>query len=388
MSEDEYDQIKKKKCVISVVTADKLFNLPLYEVYLVIDCRNSINYDESHIASAFNYPPPKEGCGLKSLYKLFAYMSNNCSHERWNPLVLYGDSDPQVIAHMKRFVESLKELIDNPIAYENPDSPDSELFYNNIVNKVSNLWVLEGGFEAFQHQYGFQCLPALIHTVRSDPCGASLMRPTPHHISHEGNGIFIGSRAIEWTPDYLSAIQVSAIVTDPKNRLQFGNMHEEASLLFFVCSISNDEDGSAENQQVSIWSQDRLGALFDGASEFIQSAVLARQRVLVQLNGRSHSAALVIAWYMRYQGMDFDAAKAILQGCTRKFVAASSSAADRNDSSSSGSSGRDSNSDSDKGPPSLLHSAQLFERELKAWATSSLRCAPCTPAPAPITSQP
>lgn len=41
-----------------VVNSFDVYNLPLFEDHLVIDCRNSEDYQKEHIATAFNIPPP------------------------------------------------------------------------------------------------------------------------------------------------------------------------------------------------------------------------------------------------------------------------------------------------------------------------------------------
>ena len=93
--------------IVSLVSPRQVFNLSLFEVYLVIDCRPREQYLSGHVASALNFPPPTNESSLgrtESLLSFATYASENYANERWNPIVIYGDTDDQkVCKHLSWF---------------------------------------------------------------------------------------------------------------------------------------------------------------------------------------------------------------------------------------------------------------------------------------------
>jgi hypothetical protein len=324
-----------RKCAVEVVSAKRAFNLPLYEVYFVIDCRQASKFIVGHIASALNFPPPVARSERhQSLAEFANYASDNFCNDRWDPIVLYGDDDEEVVAHMQWVVAKLLEF-----AGTSPPDGMENWFIQCICKKARNIWIIEGGYEGFVKEY-----PLLTFTpVQPFDTGASSMKPLPYHVSSEGDGVFLGSRAVEWSKDLIEGMGIRAVVLDTVAGKKFDSASCVEPLECFLCSLSNDDD--ALDEKVTVWEPNRMEMLFEYATEFIQNAVLNNRRVLIQLQGRSASAAIAIAWTMRYQHKSFEEARAALFSCTLR---------DPTDATSS-----------------VLDKTLLLEKELRLWEKSA-----------------
>ena len=78
-----------------VVPPVRVFNLPLFELYLVIDVRLSKAFNDEHIVTACNFEPKQESSTetMKRLLHLFQHLVDiGTIPENTSPVVLYGDS--------------------------------------------------------------------------------------------------------------------------------------------------------------------------------------------------------------------------------------------------------------------------------------------------------
>jgi hypothetical protein len=296
------------------VTHQQVFNLPLYETYLVIDCRPSDVYDACRIQSAFNYPPVASDNmeeKVNNMNKFIEFMDTHYLNERWTPIVLYGDESNQLVTeHVTQFSNLLSDFIETKrgIVRANNVNTAYEGLIEHISNRTEKIWILNGGFDEFQKHYPCLCLP--VDKTVDDISGASSMIPLPYHIDTNGEGVFISSRAVRWTSDLLNSFKVKALVMDMPTSIMMSPelTHTECEIESFVCSLPDHGEGE--------WSTDNLELLFDKVSDFINECVLSHKRVVVHLHGRSHSAALCIAWYMKYKNISYNEAKQLLQSVT------------------------------------------------------------------------
>jgi hypothetical protein len=317
---------------VEVVPASRVSNLPLYEVFFVIDCRETIKYESGHIASALNFPPPlpfesKESC----LAKFTACASANFCNDRWDPIVIYGDTSPHVVAHMAWVTEKLLAFIVSPV----PQSVN-DWFLRCMSRSARNIWVIGSGYEGFIGLY-----PPLM--VCGPEPAADKMTPLPYQVSLEGGGPFIGSRAIEWTQPLIEAMGIQAVVLDKPATKVFDSERLTSPLEYFLCSIGNSED--SEEETLTVWSRNRLETLFERTTEFIHGCLQKTHRVLIQLEGRSVSAAIAVAWYMRYKHLTFDDARTAVFATTLRDPLDPTS--------------------------SVLDKSSIFEKELRLWERSA-----------------
>jgi hypothetical protein len=323
------------KCGVDIVCAKRVYNLPLFEGYFVIDCRPVSQFSAGHITSALNFPPPLSHAERsRSLVEFANYASDNFCNDRWDPIVLYGDDDEGVVAHMKWVMEKLQEFAGFP-----PPETMDNWFIQCMCKKARHIWVLDGGYDGFVKEYPLLTFMPL----KPFDTGASYMKPLPYHVSDEGDGIYLGSRAIEWSKDLIEGMGIRAVVLDKVAAKKFDSAACVDPLECFLCSLSNDDD--TVDEKVVVWTHNRMETLFECATEFIQNAVLSNRRVLIQLQGRSASAAIAIAWTMRYQRKSFEEARAALFSCTLRDPADATS--------------------------SVLDKTLLLEKELRLWEKSA-----------------
>lgn len=199
----------EKDSVIKIVSPLKVFNLPLFETYLVMDCRDEVSYRASHVHSSFNYPPlPINSTGTVEeinhhIQRFVDEMSLSYINERWDPIVLYASTTNEAsMRHMFQFAEMLSTFIhtkDSSITtitepansvkrnwpLEVPDMHSHNSFISNIVKKTHQIWIVDGGFEVLRHYYPVLCTPTVDN-------GGSLLIPLPFQLSILGDGVFIG----------------------------------------------------------------------------------------------------------------------------------------------------------------------------------------------------
>ena len=279
------------------VPAKDVFNLPLYEHYLVIDTRAKEAYEQGHVATAISYPCPPQSSTEedreKSLY-LFAksYANVYLRPENPNPVVIYGGCTEEETVHAKWLVHKLSLLQKArkavTIPCETEPSYDDEFhplerFCQAVAYNVKEVWLLEGGYEAFLREYDFLCGDIAFES----------MLPAPHHVTRE---LFLGSRVIPLTQDYLRRMRITHMIVSSYQQLDWDQLSDIAIL---KCAI---QDRNTENM-LPCW---------EASCQFIDEVVQSGGRVLVILHGRSRSASIVFAYLMRKRLATVDEAWEIL----------------------------------------------------------------------------
>jgi rhodanese-related sulfurtransferase len=288
--------------IIKIISSNQIYNLPLFETYLVIDCRRKSDYDREHIASALNYFPCESNQmedKVKSLEDFANYASDSYINELWNPIILYGtDEDQAVTSHLLEFCERLKEFI----CARNEKGPEtnpqekkqrrSHGLFHNISEKTLEVWVLKGGYEDFRRNYPVLCLPS----QSEDVTGGMSMVPLPFHISTVGRGVFVGSRAVKWTTELFQTYQIDCMLLDLQTFEKFSQPLTECAIETMITSLPDHPS----NQVTSQWSLTQLYQFLDSSTQYIQDCISNSKRILIQLHGRSHSSMVIIAWFMRF----------------------------------------------------------------------------------------
>jgi hypothetical protein len=300
--------------IVKIMPSLKVFNLPLFEVYLVIDCRPADAYSQSHIQSAFNFPPCAAGASkeekMAALTTFVRFMTNHYVNEIWSSVIVYGSNSGDQIAanHLTEFVAQLKQFIvtkSGMITRSDSSELESCNLIDHIANRTNEIWVVDGDFETFRREYPVLCHPS--NSENTSLSGAAEMIPLPYHISEEGDGVFIGSRAVKWTASLLKEFRIKALIIDDRS---FGPLFDdiklnELEIESFLCSVPDHGDTGR-------WSTDQMHLLFDNATDFIQNCIISNRRVVINIHGRSLSSAIAIAWFMKYHSMNFHEAKAMV----------------------------------------------------------------------------
>lgn len=327
-----------QKLISFIVDADEIYNLPLFECYLVVDCRSNEQYDECHIASALNFPPPcnstTEQEKIQNLQNFVEYASHAYSNERWDPLILYGDNESQEHIHeFSRIIENFKQQPFPADPASKKYSP-GDIFFRNILDRTGSIWILRGGFENFQEMYPILCVPSPQYRLESkdavstsvDVTGAGQMVSLPYHISRDGNGVFLSSRAVQWSSSLLLNMRVGAMLLDRQTFEAYAPFLTECSTETLICDHKDvDTSRRHHDEHKAPFS---VFDMFDVSSKFIQDMIDSNNRVVVHLHGRSRSASVIIAWLMRYKDVTFDEAKDILKANTAKMCSSLTSVID------------------------------------------------------------
>jgi hypothetical protein len=293
--------IKDTIDLVKITSPNQIYNLPLFETYLVIDCRRQVDYDHEHIASSLNYPPcesdnPEER--LKALEEFATDASTSYINEIWSPIILYGkEDDPIVTLHLTQFCERLTKYI----CSRNENTPNQPVekrqrstgLFSKISEKTEEIWILQGGYDEFQRSYPMLCLPS----QSDDPTGGMSMVPLPFYVPTSGRGLFVGSRAIRWTSQLFRSFQIDCMLLDHGTFETYAVPLTECEIETLITSIP---DHPSNDPTSSRWSVTQLYQFLDQSTQYLQECVQQSKRVLIQLHGRSHSSMVLIAWLMRY----------------------------------------------------------------------------------------
>jgi rhodanese-related sulfurtransferase len=302
------EELKERVDLVKIVSSNQIYNLPLFETYLVIDCRHKVDYDQEHIASALNYPPCESTSPediLKALEEFATEASTSYINEIWTPIVLYGsDDDPTVTTHLTRFTERLIQYIST--SNENMNNQPAEKkqrsvgLFSRISERTEEIWILQGGYEDFHKRYPMLCLPS--HP--DDVTGGMTMVPLPYHIAlpTSGHGVLVGSRAVKWTSQLFRSFEIDCMLLDQETFETYAVPLTECVIETMITSLPDHASNqpSSASASASRWSTTQLHRFLDHSTQFIQECVQQSKRVLIQLHGRSHSSMVLLAWLMRY----------------------------------------------------------------------------------------
>jgi len=289
------------------VPAEDVYNLPLFETFIVMDARPVAAYNAEHIVTALSFPVPSvdtsEAVKLLALVQFLTTVTTNLP-ERYDPVILYdqGDNSTEFQEYTSWLVTIINKMKGDNLAltlsstgtpilqHKSSRSEDEKYnpvqsFFDTLVQKVKRIWVIEGGYDAFKVEFPFLCGNLKIDN----------MKPLPHQIE---KNLFLGSRAFTISPESLQQLYINYVIVNksPNNdkKLAINNVY------FLECDV---EDESAEN----------MSDCWRTAIAFIRSAHAAGGKVLVQLWGRSRSASVILAWLTVSKGWTLEAAEQFLQ---------------------------------------------------------------------------
>lgn len=288
--------------LLKTVSPQAIFNLPLYEDYLVIDTRTCQEYETGHVATAVSYPavlldsPSVEQDRERTLMDFARrYVAEFCKPENPNPLVIYGSNTQDDIIHtqwLAQRLSSLKAQRQSVTLYSSQQSSERqdtaliedydpfEDFCQTVIDKVQEVWLLECPYEVFLKEYPFLC-----GDVKFED-----MFPVPHQITRH---IFMGSRVVPITCDALTKMGISHMIISQHQDIDTNEL--DNTLVVLNCSVRDRND----EHMLPCW---------EACCKFIDDVVMSDGRVLILLHGRSRSASIVLAYLIRRMGMDFESA--------------------------------------------------------------------------------
>lgn len=249
---------------------DDVFNLPLFEGYLVIDTRAAESRAAAPIASAIDCDAAAIG-EAGGWCAWFASADGNFSHDRHSPVVVLGDEDNfstvQTLAHsLARFLQDSAEMV--------ADEFETAAFVlRRMRASCRRIWILRGGSRAL-----LETFPVLGWPSELQPAPPSAIAP----------GVLLGSRA-------MLPLTKSLLV----DGLRVTHLLVAEDDLAVAADI-----GSVERLAVRVPDDDTasVGALADAwsrGSDFIDAALAKGGCVLIIVHGRSRSASFALAWLAR-----------------------------------------------------------------------------------------
>jgi rhodanese-related sulfurtransferase len=173
------------------VSADKVYNLPLFESYLVIDVRKQEEYLKEHIATAVPFPIVDQTDTQQledNFAKLIVFVVKDGVPERLSPIILYGDDTQDSVDQIKWLTDRFSRLQHAHIALQNfLDLISDDHFLNHLADfqerlSSSKIWIIQGGYVAFRTNF-----PLL--------CGANPAADTPLPCKI-ADGLFLGARGV------------------------------------------------------------------------------------------------------------------------------------------------------------------------------------------------
>ncbi|KAL5502565.1 hypothetical protein EMCRGX_G009361 [Ephydatia muelleri] len=271
-------------CKTRWVSPEDVFNLPLYEHHLVIDIRQNEEYLRGHIVSAVSYPSPSRECTEKeretTLFDFVrSYVEQYARPENPNPVVIYGDDRLETQSHAEWLSTKLCTLKNDRkriVAYDRSRSDEEhgydgfEFFCETLADATNEIWVLDGGYEGFQSQYGFLCG----NVEFTD------LHPLPHQINRY---LFLGSRVVPLNASCLSQLGITHVIVSDRQEIEW---EEFGGIQVLRCAV-RDVDS------------ERMAPCWTSCVEFIEGARRSGGRVMVMLHGRSRSASVVMAYLVR-----------------------------------------------------------------------------------------
>jgi len=283
---------KKANGIVSV-SPSLVYNLPLFEGYLVIDTREPKEFMQDKIATSLNFPPSI--CAtlpLEHFEVFFLEKIQELTPEHYSPIVLYDGCSQGMTEHTKWLANRLLNFKSNFAV------PKGLKYLHQRFESNQKVWVIEGGFEAFKKEF-----PML--------CGAvnfGEMQSLPFQIAP---GLFLGCRATESLErreegrlgldrELLHAFKIDYVIVNASMPLL---PEDTLGLHCLTCAVAD-----SNNVQ--------MGDIWCGAVAFIENARKSGGKILVQLHGRSRSASVMVAWAMAVLKFPFeDALSFIMEKC-------------------------------------------------------------------------
>ena len=164
--------------------------------------------------------------------------------ENPSPIVVYGDSTPECIAHINWLACKLEQLkkdrkvlakIDDSShsdEYEWDDSSEDkpfdyfQHFCHTIADGAKEIWILEDGYEAFKKEYPFLC----------GHVDWTSMFPLPHQVNRN---LFLGTRVFPLEKDCLRKLEVTHVIVSEFQKI---NWRELDGISVLRCSVKDEND--------------------------------------------------------------------------------------------------------------------------------------------------
>jgi hypothetical protein len=292
---------EKQETFVQIVPPSQVFNLPIFECFLVLDTRSAAQHAAGRVVSSVSFPQgdPLEDDAAKSerLCGLFTRIAEEgLQPECWDRIVLVGQSESD--SHVLWLAEELRRYktrekvgavakADHPKSEADPEGLPSwdpaaswwESFERHFIDvEGRGVYVVQGGYAAFAREYpGLSGVEARMED----------MRPTPHHIS-DAPCVFVGSRPTPHDKRTMTDLGITHAIIATHGDI---DMRLVEGVEYLQCDVVDND--SVDMREC--WQQ---------TTAFIQKAASKGGRVLVHLHGRSRSASVAMAWLVLSEGYE------------------------------------------------------------------------------------
>jgi hypothetical protein len=312
--ETEDTETKLDEPAIELVAPWRVFNLPIFEGYLILDIRPLSLFQQGHIVTSIHLSltEVEQRALARTFASLIAAVEDlNGLFENLRQIVVL-DAEHAPAGEAMRVAELLWALARSP-AFANEVFGQNCTFGSRLL-ALKSVWVLRTGFEGFCRVFPRFCGPSIVsgelplwmYTQAPggvpDSCLESELCPMPHFVLA---GLFFGSAVIPHTSDSLGRFGVTHCIVSRQNHLF--NLDSKVRLPhvhYLELDVDAEGDASAGRKLQPVW---------DAACTFIAEALQCSGVVLVNVLSRSTSAGLILRFLMRSQGLSARAAALMLR---------------------------------------------------------------------------
>ena len=154
MENNRSRESEEKKILIEYVDAREVFNLSLFETYLLLDCRAKLEYESGHIVTGLPVPPSRDDSLPKEDYlaQILSSVAKTHTNERYDPIVLYSDLSTESIEHTEWFADKIAQGLETNIKNQTEklrealSEDDVQYLLGRIMRTTRRIWILKDGF--------------------------------------------------------------------------------------------------------------------------------------------------------------------------------------------------------------------------------------------------
>lgn len=258
----------------------RVFNLSLFESFILLDCRTEEKHSLSRIVTSISCPPPTGATNMSSseMLESFCRILEDLSPENYSPIILIFDADQKSIKFAQDLSQLLCELLQDQLQsiLSNQLIPEIRRHLFKRLGSCRKLWLID--FESFAMEFPSYC----VSTMTFHDLG-----PTPRYICPE---LISGTRGCDLL-DCIDRFRISHVVTHRDRELE-SRLGPGITYISYTVTDSLGED---------------LSSLWSAYSDLSMQVRDVGGRILLRVHGRAMTSACAAA-YLIASGWPIDSA--------------------------------------------------------------------------------